>query len=153
NTTGHKAAFVAKLDTSGNFLWVQPFLSTSGDATTWGIAVDASGYVYATGYYTGLTSFGSTTLTSAGDQDVFVAKLDSGGNTVWAQGVAGPGGGWGFGVVPDTAGNVYVTGRFSNTGTFGSFSLTSTSTGGTNAFVTRLDASGNFQWARRMGGE
>ena len=37
-------------------------------------AIDASGNVYVAGYFTGTISFGATTLTSAGDRDVFVAK-------------------------------------------------------------------------------
>jgi subtilisin-like proprotein convertase family protein len=87
-----------------------------------------------------------------------VTKLDAAtGSPIWARGMGGTtGSNSGLGVVPDSLGNVYVTGRFSATptssATFGSFSLTSKSNGGTNAFVTRLDSSGNFQWARRMGG-
>ena len=37
-------------------------------------AIDASGNVHVAGYFTGTVSFGATTLTSAGDRDVFVAK-------------------------------------------------------------------------------
>src|SRR5262249_8253080 len=58
---------------------------------------------------------------------------------------------WVWGMTTDPAGNVYVTGWFVGTGTFGSTSLTSK--GGLDAFVTRLDSAGNFQWAQRMGGD
>ncbi len=52
------------------------------------IAVDNSGNVYTTGYFNGSVDFdpgaGISTLTSAGDWDVFISKLDASGNFVWA---------------------------------------------------------------------
>ena len=54
----------------------------------------------------------------------------------------------------DELGNVYTTGFFMGTVDFdpgpGTYNLTSTR--GTDIFVSKLDASGNFVWARRMGG-
>jgi subtilisin-like proprotein convertase family protein len=148
-------AFVAKMDPAGNFLWVQPFTSSTGNGVTWGVAVDASGNVYATGYFNGTTAFGNTTLTSAGGSDAFVAKLDASGNVVWAQRMGGSSDTeWGMGVGADPNGNVYVSGRFTGTASFGTLSLTADSpSGSNNGFVTRLDSSGNFQWAQRLGGD
>ena len=55
------------------------------------IVVDGSGYTYATGYFTGIVSFGNTTLTSAGSTDIFVVKINSQGNYVWAKKLGGSG--------------------------------------------------------------
>ncbi len=49
----------------------------------------------------------------------------------------------------DAAGNVIVSGAFYGTADFGSVTLTSL--GGKDAFVTKLDPSGNFLWSRRSG--
>jgi subtilisin-like proprotein convertase family protein len=148
-------AFVAKMDPSGNFVWVQPFTNATGNEAAWSVAVDGSGNVYATGYFNGTTSFGSTTLTSAGAADIFVTKLDgSTGNALWARDMGGPNDlDWGLGVAVDPNGSVYVTGRFTGTASFGTTSLTSSIPGASNGFVTQLDASGNVRWAERMGGD
>lgn len=159
-SAGTTDAFVAKLDRSGNFTWVSQIGGTSIDAT-WGVAVDASGNVYATGRFTGTASISLNggaavlTLTPVGGsgEDAFVAKLDSAGNPLWAKNLGSSGSDdWGFGISADPNGNVYATGRFSGTASFGSLTPL-VSKGGLNAYVTRLDSSGNFQWAQRMGGE
>src|SRR5205085_8027117 len=72
---------------------------------------------------------------------------------LWARNMGSSGSDdWGLGVAADPNGNVYATGRFSGTASFGTLP-TLASKGGTNAYVTRLDSAGNFQWAQRMGGE
>ncbi len=44
------------------------------------ISVDGNGNLYVTGQFTGTATFGTTTLTSSGSNDVYVAKLDIDGN-------------------------------------------------------------------------
>jgi subtilisin-like proprotein convertase family protein len=156
NASGQGAAFLAKLDPSGHIGWVRQFGGAQA-ARGYGVAVDASGNVYTSGYFDGAASFGSgVTLTSSDSQDAFVAKLDSAGNTLWAQRMGGENLGSNgndsvAGMATDPAGNVYLAGWFAGTGLFGSTLLTSKGT--RDAFVARLDPSGNFQWAQRMGGE
>ena len=57
------------------------------------IAVDSGGNVYTTGYFEGTADFnpgtGITNLTSAGYKDVFVSKLDSSGELIWAKSFGG----------------------------------------------------------------
>ena len=59
-------------------------------------------------------------------------------------------------VAVDASGNVYTVGNFSGTVDFdpnpahGTFNLTSA--GGRDAFISKLDAAGNFVWAKRLGG-
>ena len=50
----------------------------------------------------------------------------------------------------DAAGNVYVTGVFEGTKTFGTFTLTAQ--GSTDAFIAKFDATGTCIWARNFGG-
>ncbi len=141
--------FIAKLDSSGNWLWAK---NAGGTGTDWGhgIAVDASGNSYVTGYFDSDATFGSTTLTNNGGYDIFVAKLDSSGNWLWAKNAGGTGTDWGNGIAVDASGNSYVTGYFQSTATFGDITLTSN--GGADIFITKLDHSGNWLWAKNAGG-
>jgi len=71
--------FVAKYDPSGAFLWAKRAGGTTSDPGK-GIAVDGSGNSYVTGSFSGTATFGAgevneITLTTAGDNDVFVAKF------------------------------------------------------------------------------
>jgi hypothetical protein len=114
------------------------------------IATDSQGNTYLTGSFGGTAHFGNTELTSSGGEDIFVAKLDTNGNWLWA---VGGGGMWydiAYSIAVDADGNVYVTGYFNDTATFGSTSLTSS--GNSDIFVAKLDTDGNWLWAVRGGG-
>ncbi|MEO5571220.1 MAG: SBBP repeat-containing protein [Bacteroidia bacterium] len=149
--------FVSKLDASGNFLWAKQLGGTDAD---WGfsIAVDTSGNVYTTGTFVDTADFdpgtGTYNLTSAGNADVFISKLDAFGNFLWAKRLGGINGDTGYSIAVDATGNVYTTGTFSGTADFdpgiGTYNLTSA--GGNDIFVSKLDASGNFLWAKQLGG-
>jgi len=65
------------LDAAGNWLWVLGS-GGKGDELCKAISVDGQGIVHVAGYFLwGEASFGSRTLTSVGDPDMFVAKLSS----------------------------------------------------------------------------
>ena len=141
--------FIAKLDSSGNWLWARKAGGTYWDYG-YGIAVDVSGNNYVMGCFKNMATFGSATLTSYGDWDIFIAKLDSNGNWLWVTKAGGTGDDWGYGIAVDSSGNNYVTGWFGGSATFGSTILTSN--GGADIFVAKLDSSGNWLWAKNAGG-
>ncbi len=122
------------------------------------IAVDDSGNVYTTGSFLGTADFdpgpGTSNLTGGGNWDVFISKLDSAGNFLWAKNVDGANFVEGFSIALDGSGNVYTTGRFGDTGDFDPGAGTSylTSAGVWDVFILKLDAAGNFLWAKSMGG-
>jgi hypothetical protein len=146
---GGRDAYVTKLDNNGHFLWVKDFGGNGNDLGQ-NVAVDAAGNAVATGSFQGSATFGGVTLTSAGSNDIYVAKLDPSGNVSWAKSMGGSGDDDGFSVALDASGNVYTTGIFSATATFGATTLTSA--GATDIFVVKLDASGNVLWADPFGG-
>jgi len=148
-SSGQDDIFVAKLDSSGNWLWTKQAGGTNYDGG-YSIAIDSSGNSYVTGYFRGTASFGNTTLTSSGQDDIFVAKLDSNGNWLWAKKAGGTNNDEGHGIATDSSGNSYVTGYFYGTASFGSTTLTSS--GESDIFVAKLDSSGNWLWAKQAGG-
>ncbi|MBD2075897.1 DUF4347 domain-containing protein [Phormidium sp. FACHB-592] len=164
-SVGDNDIFVSKLDSNGNFVWAKS-LGGGGEDPTSSISVDGSGNVYTTGGFQGSLDFdpsmGTFDLTSAGDNDIFVSKLDSNGNFVWARRMGGSSSDYASSISVDGSGNVYTTGGFNGytTGGFqdtvdfdpgtGTFNLTST--GFINIFVSKLDSNGNFVWAKSLGG-
>ncbi len=87
---------------------------SSGYASGLDLAVDKFGNMYATGFFSGTSTFDDTTLTSSGTYNGFLVKYDSLGNRVWAK-QFGTGASFGSGLVLDTSMNVYLTGRLENT--------------------------------------
>ena len=156
-SAGDSDAFVAKYSSRGELIWACAMGGPYYDAGK-GIAVDGSGQVYTTGYFEDTADFdpgaGTFNLTSAGWWDVFVLKLDTSGNFVWARSMGGTDDDVGNGIAVDGSGNVCTTGYFWGTADFdpgaGTFDLTSA--GSDDIFISKLDSSGNFVWAGRMGG-
>lgn len=152
-------AFVAKYSSSGTFVWAKSLGGSSGNGEYGkSIAIDASGNVYSTGYFDGPTDFdpgpGTFTLNSSGATDIYISKLDNSGNFVWAKNLGGSSSDVSYSIKTDPSGNVYTIGTFSLSADFdpgpGSFSLTSN--GFLDFFISKLDALGNFVWAKGIGG-
>ncbi len=156
-SAGDADIFISKLDSAGNFVWAKKMGGT-GPENVFAIAVDSSGNVTTTGRFQGTADFnpgdGVFNLTSIGGHEIFISKLDSAGNFVWAKKIGGGGFDEGVGIAVDSSENVYTTGSFEETVDFdpgeGTFNLTSA--GGRDIFVSKLDSGGNFIWARKIGG-
>ena len=149
-SSGDRDIFIAKLDINGNWLWAKKAGGTSEDVGC-SITVNDNGNSYVTGYYySGNATFGTTILTGSGNNDIFVAKLDSNGNWLWAKKAGGTDYDVGFGIAVDANGNSYVTGNFRGSATFGTTTLTSS--GWVNIYVAKMDSNGNWLWAKQAGG-
>ncbi|HLN29733.1 MAG TPA: SBBP repeat-containing protein [Gemmataceae bacterium] len=159
--TGTNYSCVGELNSSGNWLWVTQLPNNArfyGGALGGGLAVDSSGDpyngdVYVAGFFAGTATFGSTILTSAGASNIFVSQLNSSGGFNWTIQIGGTGYDLSHGLALDGSGNLYVTGGFQNTVSFGGTRLTSA--GGYDAFLTKITPNatgGTFDWAVRLGG-
>ena len=149
-SSGSSDIFVAKMDANGNWLWAT---QAGGISSNYGyaIAIDDNGNSYVTGLFGGTITFGSYSLTSSGNWDIFIAKIDSNGNWLWATKAGGVSNDGGYVITIDDNGNSYVTGWFySYLATFGPYSLTSS--GSSDIFVAKMDANGNWLWAKQAGG-
>ncbi len=151
-STGGQDIFIVKLDQSGNFLWGTSMGSAAHDYG-YDLAFDAASNVYAVGTYSGTVDFdpgaGVFNLTSPAGGSSYILKLDNTGNFIWAKTFqAGT-----YAVAVDAAG-IYMTGNYSGTVDFdpGAGTFTSTAIGGSaDIFISKLDAAGNFAWAKTMG--
>lgn len=124
----------------------------------YGIALDGLGNVYTTGHFKDTCDFdpgvGTFDLISAGLDDIFISKLDILGNFVWAKQIGESSTDVGTSIVVDDSGNVYSAGYFYGVADFdpGSGTTNLTSAGAYDEFVLKLNTSGNFIWAKNMGG-
>jgi len=152
--------FISKLNADGDYVWAKS-LASPGNFGNDGsaIAADASGHVYLTGFFTGATDFdpgaGTVTLTPQTPQDVYYLKLDSSGNYIWAKQISGNPTLFTSGIAVNRDGtSVYATGWFKGTVDFdpaATGTQTLTSAGAEDVFITRLDSSGTYKWATRLG--
>lgn len=133
------------------------FGGSSNDAM-YGIVVDGTGNIYSCGAFNGTSDFdpgpGVYNLTSAGQEEIFVTKLDATGNLIWAKQMGGTGREGSRSIAVDASGNVYVTGTFNGTADFdpgpGVYSLSPV--GSWDIFVIKLNSNGVFAWAHAFGG-
>jgi hypothetical protein len=154
---GQSDVFIQKLSPNGDFLWAKQVGGSSYDESS-SIAVDENNNVFITGYFSGTADFDPGTsesnLTSFGDQDIYIVKLNSEGNFLWARQMGGTLNEVGNSVATDANGNVISTGYFGGTADFdpGAATQSFTSEGDFDIYIQKLDANGNFLWARQLGG-
>jgi hypothetical protein len=112
-----------------------------------GIAVDASGNAYITGTTTS-PNFPTTgplqPTKGGGARDAFVTKLSADGSArLYSTYLGGSSEDYGYSITMDTAGNAYVTGETWSSDFPTANAIQPTNGGGSNAFVTKLNATGS----------
>ena len=149
-SNGCRDIFIAKYDTDGNLLWVQQAGGIDNEEST-GITTDVSGNVFITGSFQGTAIFGTDSLTASGFVgDIFIAKYNTDGNLLWVQQAGGTGSDESSGISTDISGNVFITGDFRGTATFGTDTLTSF--GSSDIFIAKYNTDGNILWVQQAGG-
>src|SRR5207244_2972967 len=89
--------------------WAMAIGGTGADMG-YSVATDTNGNLIVAGYFSGTVNFGSGALTSAGGQDIFVAKYSPSGTCLWAARFGGSGDDEALGVAVDSSnGDVAVT--------------------------------------------
>ncbi len=167
NTTGRLTpvggldVYLAKYDSSGTYLWAN---SMGGKNADYGyeVTVDHGGNVYVTGYFSSDTArFDPTgnkgTLTNSGpyDMEAYLAKYDANGNLLWANSMGGNGIDYFYDAATDQNGNVYVTGYSTSDTAYlnpASNKDILISKGNEDIILAKYDGSGNYLWAKNMGG-
>jgi len=134
--------FVTKINASGNALVYSTYLGGTGDEQCSGIAVDASGNAYVTGY-TSSTNFPTLNPIQAnngGVYNVFVTEINASGNAlVYSTYLGGAGDDYAQGIAVDASGNVYVTGGTNSTNFPTLNPIQATNAGGEfDVFVTKI---------------
>jgi len=147
-SAGDSDIFLAKFDAAGAYRAGDRFGGTSTDVVT-AIATDPTGEVTLTGHFLGSLNFGGYILVSAGGYDVFLARVDGVAIPIWAKRFGNSLTQYGYSVATDAAGNVFITGTFGGSMSFGGDTLTSG--GGFDIFLAKFLPGGVHLWSTRFG--
>ena len=150
--------FISKINSqNGNIVWSKSFTTSSSNINIESIQTDKNGNVYTVGNFNNTVDFdpGSSTfnITAAG-MDVFISKLDSLGNFVWAKSFTGnsSSSSKAASCIIDDFENLIIYGDFNGTVDFdpnvGVFNLSSSQ----SVFLTKLDTAGNLIWGKNIEG-
>ena len=158
--SGNSAIYIQKLDSIGNFIWVNTYGGALGYNFGYSLAIDNSDNIYATGFYTDPIDFdnsaGTYTVSSNGSSDIYILKLDKFGDLLWVKSVGGVSADEGYGIALDTLGNVNVVGMFESSVDFdpgsGTHTLSTSNFSDIDGFILRLDSTGNFIWVGAVSG-
>ena len=148
---GDDDMFIVKIDSSGNVIWARSAGGSiaTGDVVTSSVMTDGSGNVYVTGDFSSFAlAFGATMLTNTGGDDMFLVKFSTIGDVIWAKSAHAAV--YDVRAVIDTTNNIYVTGSFGSSISFGTTTLTGT--GGYNEFLAKYDTAGNVIWVKSAAG-
>jgi hypothetical protein len=149
--------FVQKLDKCRNLIWAKGFGSSTIDIAR-SIITDSLGDVYVTGYYTGVADLnpgqGSDMHPNRGSRDVFIVKLNTNGNFVWAKSIGSVQSDDVWSIAIDDSLNVVVTGTFGDTIDLDPGPAVSqfVPSGSYDIFILKLNQNGDHIWSGAIGG-
>ncbi len=146
--------FIAKYSESGKLEWAES-VGVSDDEEGSAIATDGNDNVFLTGRFQSTSmTMETTTMENNGSNDIFIAKYNSNGKTIWAKSVGGIADDRGNTIATDGLGNIYIAGWFaSKTALFRK--CTQLNSGGknyTDIFIAKYYTFGNGLWAENAKG-
>jgi hypothetical protein len=158
-STSYADLFVAKMGPSGSFIWAKKEGTKNGSDQAKAVSTDGSGNVYVTGYATRKT-FTNVPWYSTGElTDIYILKYSATGTKLWEKKIANSANNssgisslgqdlMGNDIIADPSGNIFVTGRYYGTVSFGNGSGLSISSADRSSFTAKLNSSGATQWVK-----
>ena len=159
-SSGGRDAFIFKSDASGNYIWAED-LDFGGDSRIKEVTVTENRDIIMAGEFENALDMqpgsGTILISGSGQQDIFVLRLDSNLNHQAHLSAGGINEDRLQQMRLDTAGNVFITGFFSDTINFSSVNSTQADLiapgAGSEIFAARLDSSLETRWAVQLGGD
>ena len=139
-------ALVLKLDSFGSLVWVNAY-GGQGAQEGLGIAVDSSDNIFTTGYFYNTVDFGDGDVTSTGNEDIYILKLNSSGSFQWIKTYGSTAASTSYydvtnDITVDTDGSVYTVGATGENTDFGTGNIVGSSF---DSFVLKLTSSGSIE--------
>jgi uncharacterized delta-60 repeat protein len=166
-SAGNLDIFIARYNPDGTLLWAKRAGGSDHDYNGdegFGITSLSDDSTVVTGRYCITAEFGSkeasktnyTILTSAGYQDIFIARYNPDGTLAWAKSAGGTDTDFSYGITSPSDDSVVITGGFGETATFGKGEINETiltSLGRRDIFVAKYNPDGTLAWVKQAGGE
>ncbi|MBA2610375.1 MAG: T9SS type A sorting domain-containing protein [Bacteroidetes bacterium] len=163
---GSPDIFLSKYNAAGNLLWNKTFGSKSADGGKVLLELDAAGNIYLAGNFSDTIDFDPSPATAnlianmaSGSNRVFFAKYDNNANYIWAKAIDGYNNtgsdATANGIGVDASGNVYLAGQFQGVTDFDPSTnniFQVSQAGYRDVFFAKYDATGNYVWAKKVGG-
>ncbi|MEE2954276.1 MAG: hypothetical protein VX347_03795, partial [Bacteroidota bacterium] len=156
-TTCTPLGYVGKLDSNGNWIWVDKFegIKDARGSRDNRIAIDSYSNIYVCGGFDSTANYGPFSLTTNGEWDAFIFKIDKYGNWVWVKNVGSNKTDRANGIAIDNCDNIYISGEYRNPMFFqGANASNGTETLShkqkRDVFVSKMNANGDWIWAKRV---
>ena len=148
--------YVGKLDPNGNWLWVDKFngIKDQRGSRDNRLAIDQFSNIYVVGGFQGTGNYGPYSITSNGEWDAFIFKMDKDGNWLWAEGIGSNKTDRANSIAIDVCDDIYITGEYRNPMVFpGANASNGTDTLShkqkRDVFVAKMNNQGIWKWAKR----
>jgi hypothetical protein len=145
---GGDDVYLAKLNSAGAHQWSKGFGDVSLQRVG-ALAIDSSSNVVIAGINSGTVNFGGSPITTAGSNDIFIAKFNSGGTHLFSAGYGDASGQASNALTFDSAGNLLFAGTFAGTVNFGGAPLTSA--GSNDLCLVKFSAANTHVWSYKFG--
>ena len=148
--------YIGKLDPSGNWLWVDKFdgVKDQRGSRDNRLAIDQFSNIYVSGGFQGTGNYGPFSITSNGEWDAFIFKMDKDGNWLWVEGFGSNKTDRANSIAIDVCDDIYITGEYRNPMVFpGANASNGTDTLShkqkRDVFVAKMNNQGQWKWAKR----
>jgi Secretion system C-terminal sorting domain len=158
-SSGNYDIFIAKFDSIGNYIWAESMGGSAGSDYGYSLMVSDTGNIYLTGRFEDIADMnprvGVFNITSMGQSDIFIEKLDGSGNMIWVKSMGGVGYDYARSIVIDSSENLYITGVYTDSVDFDpsvAVNIIYSPSASDNAFVCKYNLLGDLVWVANMGG-
>ncbi|MCX6235841.1 MAG: hypothetical protein NT175_14185, partial [Bacteroidetes bacterium] len=152
---GNMDAYILKINPDGIPQWCFTVGGSNEDRPR-GLCTDLEGNIISAGrFYSPTLTIGDSVFINHGGSDIYLFKLNSDGEVIWARSFGSDGTiEFGFQVDVDSENNIVMTGYYNGYSiTFDNYILTNYEEGYDDMLVVKFDSSGNVLWARDAGGD
>jgi len=148
---GDKDAFLAKYDSSGNYLWDAVFGAQYPDAIS-SLAIDASNNIFVTGFIQGTFTLAGTPVFTWGQGiDPFLAKFAPNGTLTYVKTFYSAGTEYGNDLVIDSAGKVFIIGYLDGYINFAGGQADGNLITSPGSYIAKFENDGTHIWSRPYG--
>ena len=151
------AGYIGKLDSLGNFIWVDKFdgIKDQRGSRDNRLAIDQFSNIYCVGGFENTGNYGPYSITSNGEWDAFIFKMDKNGNWLWVKNIGSNKSDRANSIAIDLDDDIYITGEYRNPMVFtGANASNGTDTLShkqkRDIFVAKCNGNGDWLWAKRV---